>query len=259
MRFLIDDSLATSPLVEALRGEFLLLDLETEIRPELGAADVGADDAALLPAGEYGGLASTHAIEPELAVVFDRLGPVALRTPIRPDGVEQTPIRLIDASSSAELLARATLDQFFGITPSGFFREDAPDSEAVVVEGVQALTPPEAGFSEDLAKAWYVLTSESYVSHILVTPIAIDDASRAQLLQAAVSLREAAFEHRRAIRTRIVESTGLDREPLIVLFEATRWSLDAADRRALLLLLQLGNRRGEVGPYVSSLRFAGEN
>jgi hypothetical protein len=258
MRFLIDDSLATSPLVEALRGDFLSLTIETDTRPGLTADGIAADEAALLPAGEYGRLASTHAIEPELAVVFDRLGPVALRTPIRPDGVEQTPIRLIDTSSSAELLARATLDPFFGITPSGFFREEAPDAEAVVVEGAQALTPPEAGFSEDLAKAWYVLTSESYVSHILVTPIGLDDATRSDFVREAVSLREAAVEHRRAIRTRVVESTGLDRELLIALYDATRWSLDTPDRRALLLLLQLGNRRGEVGTYVSSLRFAGE-
>jgi hypothetical protein len=258
MRLLIDDSLATSPLVEALRGEFATLDLEPEIRRGLTAADVSGEDAALLPTGEYGAIAETHAIEPGLAVVFDQRGPVALRTPIRPDGVEQTPIRLIDAGSSAELLARATLDPFFGITPAGFFRNDAPDAEAVVVEGAQALTPPEAGFSEDLAKAWYVLTSEPYVSHILVTPLTIEAAARDRFVQAATALREAAIEHRRAIRTRIVTSTGLDRDALITLFEATRWSLGTPDRRALLLLLQLGNRRGEVGPYVSSLRFAGE-
>lgn len=258
MRLLIDDSLATSPLVEALRGEFVSLDIDTEIHFALTGAGVEAGDAALIPAGEYGALIETHAIEPDLAVVFDRIGPVALRTPVRPDGVEQTPIRLVDASSSAELLARATLDPFFGITPSGFFRDEAPDAEAVVIEGIGALAPPESGFSEDLAKAWYVLTSEPYVSHLLVSPIALDDAARSSLLAAAAALREAAIEHRRAVRTRIVAATGLDRDALIALFNATRWSLDSSDRRALLMLLQLGNRRGEVGPYVSSLRFAGE-
>ncbi|MGH2548765.1 MAG: hypothetical protein ACRDHN_05215 [Thermomicrobiales bacterium] len=258
MRILIDDSLASAPLVEAIRGGFAALDIETVLQPALIASGVSASDAALLPSGEYGALIETHAIETALAIVFDKLGPVALRTPVRPDAVEQTPIKLVDASSSAELLARATLDPFFGITPAGFLREDAPDAQAVVAEGVQAVTPPEAGFSEDLAKAWYVLTSEPYVSHILVSPISIDADSRAQLLAAVASLVETAVEQRRAVRNRIVEATGADREALTTLFKATRWSLEESDRRALLMLLQLGNRRGEVGPYVSGLKFAGE-
>jgi hypothetical protein len=226
--------------------------------PGLRADQVGAGDAALIPSGEYGTLAATHAIETGLAIVFEKLGPVALRTAVRPDGVEQTPIRLIDASSSAELLARATLDPFFGITPAGFFRKEVADAEVVVVEGALALTPPEAGFSENLAKAWYVLTSEAYVSHVLLSPVELASEARTTLLADAGRLAEAAVEHRRAVRTRIVESTGLDRDALTTLHQATRWSFAEGDRRALLMLLQLGNRLGEVGPYVKELRFAGE-
>lgn len=258
MRILIDDSLASAPLVEAIRGGLAAFDIETLLQPNLTAEGVGETDAALIPAGEYGALIESHAIESALAIVFDKLGPVALRTPVRPDSVEQTPIKLIDASSSAELLARATLGPFFGITPAGFYRDDAPDAQAVVAEGLHAITPPEAGFSEDLAKAWYVLTSEPYVSHIFVSPISFDAEARAQLIASVEALAAVAVEQRRAIRNRIVEVTGVDRELLTTLFKATRWSLEASDRRALLMLLQLGNRRSEVGPYVSSLRFAGE-
>jgi hypothetical protein len=259
MRLLIDDSLASAPLIEAIRGEFAKPDIETVLQPGLTAEGVGENDAALIPSGEYGALLESHAIETALAIVFDKLGPVALRTPVRPDSVEQTPIKLIDASSSAELLARATLDPFFGITPAGYLRDDAPDAQAVVAEGVQAITPPEAGFSEDLTKAWYVLTSEPYVSHILVSPISLDAEARAQLIASVEALVAVAVEQRRAVRNRIVEATGVDdRELLTTLFKATRWSLEASDRRALLMLLQLGNRRGEVGPYVSALKFAGE-
>ena len=167
-------------------------------------------------------------------------------------------MRLIDASSSAELLARATLDPFFGITPAGYFREEVADAEVVVVEGALALTPPEAGFSEDLAKAWYVLTSEAYVSHVLLSPVDLSAEAHATLRADAARLAEAAVEHRRAVRTRIVEVTGLERDGLTALHQATRWSLADSDRRALLMLLQLGNRLGEVGPYVKELRFAGE-
>lgn len=258
MRLLIDDSLVTAPITEALRAGLVEIASEMVIVPGLRSDQVGADDAALLPSGDYGVLSQSHAIETALAIVFERIGPVALRTPVRPDGVEQTPVRLLDAGSSAELLARATLDPFFGITPAGFFREDVDDAQAVVVEGALALTPPESGFSEDLAKAWYVLTSEPYVSHLLLSPLTIEPDDRAGLIADATRLAEAAVEHRRATRTRIVAATGLDRDALTALHQATRWSLTHGDRRALLMLLQLGNRLGEVGPYVKELQFGGE-
>lgn len=258
MRFLIDDSLASAPITEAIRAGLVETGHSSTLVTGLRADQVGADDAALIPGGEYGALTETHAISPALAIVFDRLGPVALRTAVRPDGVEQTPIRLIDAGSSAELLARATLDPFFGITPAGFFREDVADAQVVVVEGALALTPPESGFSEDLAKAWYVLTSEAYVSHVLVLPLELSGDTLVTAVADAALLASAAVEHRRATRTRIVEATGLDRDALTTLHQATRWSLSQEDRRALLMLLQLGNRLGEVGPYVKELRFVGE-
>ena len=153
---------------------------------------------------------------------------------------------------------RTHLDGVRRLFLSRFSRDELPDAQAVIVEGELALTPPEAGFSEDLARAWYILTAEAYVSHIMVVPAAAGPDDLATTTQAARALREAAEANRRAIRTRIVEATGLDRERLTTLYQATRWSLDAADRRALLLLLQLGNKLGEVGPYVSGLAFAGE-
>ncbi len=258
MQIVLDGSFATLPLVEAVRGEFVADADRFSVREGLRAGDFGPEEAALIPAGEYGVLQETHQILPALAVVYDRVGPVMLRTPVRPDEVERTPVRLIDTTSSGELLTRATLDPFFGITPAGFEREDVPDAQAVIVEGPLALTPPEAGFSEDLARAWYILTAETYVSHILLVPKSIDADGRSSMETRAQALREAAEANRRAIRTRIVEATQLDRERLTTLYQATRWSLDTTDRRALLLILQLGNKLGEVGPYVSQLSFASE-
>jgi predicted solute-binding protein len=258
MQIVLETSFATLPLTEAVRGGFAGDVDRFSLRDGLRAGDVGPEDAALVAAGEYGGLQESHRILPSLAVVYDRVGPVMLRTPVRPDEVERTPIRLMETTSSGELLARATLDPFFGITPAGFEREDVPDAQAVIVEGPLALTPPELGFSEDLARAWYILTAESYVSHIVVVPNAIGPDDLAAIDSAVQALREAAEANRRAIRTRIVEATQLDRERLTTLYQATRWQLDAGDRRALLLLLQLGNKLSEVGPYVSQLSFTGE-
>jgi hypothetical protein len=258
MRLLLDESLATLPVTETVRGELAVPGLPVEILAGLKAADVGPDDAALINAGEYGALQETHQLLADLAVVFDKEGPVVMRTPVRPDEIERTPIRLIDAGSSAELLARATMNSFFGIMPEGFLRDDAPDSQAVVVEGAMALTPPEAGFNEDLTRAWFILTSEAYVSHLLVIPNEASEQERTALVKTANTLKTAIAEHRRDVRTRIVQSTGLDRDRLTTLFQATRWSLESEDRRALLLLLQLGNKSRQAGPYVSNLQFAGE-
>lgn len=258
MRLLLDESLATMPVTEGVRGGLIAPGVEVEIRPGMKAADVGPDDAALIAAGEYGAVQATHTLLPHLAVVFDKSGPVVMRTPVRPDEIEQSPIRLVDAGSSAELLARATMNSFFGILPEGYFREGAADAQVVVVEGVLALTPPEAGFNEDLARAWFILTSEAYVSHILVMPADATETQRDHLATAACAISAATVEQRREIRKRVAEATGLDRDLLTTLFQATRWSLSADDRRALLMLLQLGNRSGEVGPYVPALQFAGE-
>lgn len=258
MQIVLDASFATQPLTEAVRGGFVEGADRFILRDGLRAGDVGAEEAALVPAGEYGALQETHQILPVLAVIFEREGPVVLRTPVRPDEIERTPVRLIDTSSSGELLARATLDPFFGITPAGYERDDAPDAQAVIVEGALALAPPEMGFNEDLVRAWYILTAEAYVSHILLVPTGISADDLAFVTEAAEALRTAADTSRRGIRTRIVTATGLDRERLTTLYQTTRWQLGPEDRRALLLLLQLGNKLGEVGPYVSQLAFAGE-
>lgn len=258
MRLLLDESLATMPITEGVRGGLIAPAAEIEICPGLTAAAVGPDDAALIAAGDYGKVQDTHRLLPQLAVVFEKAGPVMMRTPVRPDEIEQSPIRLIDAGSSAELLARATINSFFGIVPEGFLREGESNAQVAVVEGVLALTPPEAGFNEDLARAWFILTSEPYVSHLLVIPAGAPEAERDQLETAARAISTATVELRREIRKRVADATGLDRDLLTPLFQATRWALTEHDRRALLMLLQLGNRSGEAGPYVSALQFAGE-
>lgn len=252
MALLLDDVFATAPLAEAVRANLIQGGFTFSLVEGLAADAVGPDDSALISAGELGHLQETHVVSPLLAVVFDRTAPAALRTPVRPDEVERTPIQLIDLPSSAELLARATLDPFFGITPAGFFREPVEDAQAVVVGGAMAMHPAEAGFDENLGKAWYILTEAPFVSHVLVVPK--ETSGESDL--AAAALRTQAETSRRAIRGRIADRTGLDKEFLVTLYEQTRFSLEKSDRRALLMLLQLGNRLGEVGPYVSEIAFA---
>lgn len=255
MALLLDDSFATLPVAEAVRANLIQGGFEFTLVENLEGHNVGPEDSALIPSGEFGHLHETHNVAPGLAIVFDRTAPFALRSPVRPDGIERTPIQLIDVSSSGELLARATLDPFFGITPAGFYREPVDDAEAVVLGAPLALQAPEAGFSEDLGKAWYILTEAPFVSHIVVVPK--ESAGESDL--AFEALKSQSETSRRAIRGRIAESTGIDKETLLALYQQTRFALDETDRRALLLLLQLGNRLAEVGPYVSSIEFAGES
>lgn len=255
MRFLLDISFATLPLSEAVAAGLVSKNAELTPIEALRAGDVGADDAALIASGEYGAVQETHRISPALAVIFDRTGPVRLRTPVRPDEIERTPVQLIDTTSSGELLARATLDPFFGITPAGYSREPIADAQAAIVEGVAAMMPPEAGFDEDLVRAWYILTAEAYVSHVLVVPAGISHDDLAAITLRADTLRSAAETGRRAVRNRIATATGVDRERLLDLYQATRWTLEEPDRRALLLMLQLGNKLGDAGPYVPEAKW----
>ncbi len=254
MALLIDDTFATAPLADAIRAGLIQGGFDFTLHEDLSAVDIGPSDGALISSGEVGHLLETHRVSPRLAVVFDRTAPAALRTPVRPDEIERTPIRLVDISSSSELLARATLDPFFGITPAGFSRAPIDDAEAVVIGGAAAMLPAEAGFHEDLGKAWYILTEAPFVSHVFIVP----SVAGGEFDLAVDALRTQAETSRRAIRGRIADRTGLEKETLVALYGQTRFELDAPDRRALLLLLQLGNRLEEVGPYVTDLSFTDE-
>ena len=257
-RLLIHDTLATAPFAYpltagwALPGEGVI----AEVRPELGGADLAADDAALLPAAEAALCQETHLVVPDVAIVADGTGAIALRTPVRPDEVERGPVRLLDVSGTAELLARATLRPFYGIEPTGWVGGEADPAAAqvVVVEGAAALHPPEAGFAEDLCRAWFILTGTPAVTHVLLAPMAADRAALGPVLATLSTLRQAADARRREWRQELATRHDLPRDRLNAFFAAQRLALAAADRRALLLLLQRGGR-GSAYPSPAALRF----
>ena len=122
----------------------------------------------------------------------------------------------------------------------------ASNSEYTVMRAA-GFSPANAGWI--LVKIGFAFVALTFVLGEWAAPLAEE---------AAQTLREMAEHQRRAIRGRIVEATGLDREALQELATATRWTLGPKDRRALLLLLQLGNASRDVGPYVSAVEYAGE-
>ena len=260
MRLLIDDSFATktyttpitSGWVPAQRG------LDALLVERLTADEINSDDAALIPSSELRTLHTTHDVIPDVAVVADGVGAIAMRTPVRPDEIEATPVRLLNAGGTAELLARATLQPFYGITPTDWIREvDAPDAaraEVVIVAGSEALREPEGGFSEDLARAWFILTAQPVVSHVLVIPRELPAEDARRIVRFLAETRSVGLERRRAWRPQLADRDGVVRDRASALWAAQRLTLDAEDHRALLDLLAQGSR-GMSGFSPSNVRF----
>lgn len=251
MTLLLDDSLLTALYRVPLTEGWVDSPLPVTVKAGLAAADVGPHDVALLPSAEVTLLAETHVVLPEVAVVVEGPGPWAMRTPVRPDAVEDSLIRLMDVSGTGELLIRALLKPFYGIVASSarFLTDDndpeVAKAQVVVIEGVEALAEPEMGFQSDLAQAWFILTGAWSVGHVLVAGIealAHGDADRAvATLQAALAT---GIERRRDIRTGIVAAApdpdAVDRERLADLTNSLSFRLDGDDRRSLQNLIARG-------------------
>ena len=179
MRLLIDDTFATATYTVPITSGWVSPPdgITVEIAHRLTDGFRIGGGIVLAPASEILHLQQTHEVAGDVAVIADGNGAIAMRTPVRPDEVEATPVRLLDTSGVAELLARATLRPFYGIEPASWVRDDdAPEAaraEVVIVEGAEALREPEAGFSEDLSRAWFILTAQPVVSHVLLVPRAL--------------------------------------------------------------------------------------
>jgi hypothetical protein len=259
MRLLLHDTLATLPFTLAFAEGWVAPPdgLSVELRPELPGGALGPDVAALLPTPEAALLVGSHAVVPTVACLTDSNGAVSLRTPVRPDEVERTPVRLAGVSSAAELLARGTLRAFYGIEPAHWDRGEGAEAQAVVLEGAEALRPAEAGFAEDLSRAWFILTGLPFVSHLLVVPDG-DGAGTADVGPVVTLLgaaRAAAHERRRTWRQPWVERQGIPRERFDEVLNGQRHALDPDDRRALTALLSHGGR-GTPYPTSPAWRFA---
>ena len=253
MTLLIDDALLTAPFRVPLTEGWLesSASLPMVVQAGLTAANVGTGDVALLPSSEATVLAETHVVLPEIAVVVKGPSPWAMRTPVRPDAVDESLIRLLDVSGTGEMLMRALLKPFYGIVASSarFLTDDndpeVANAQVVVIEGAEALVEPEMGFQSDLAQAWFILTGAWPVGYVLVSGVealANGDADRAvAVLEAALAV---GTERRRDVRASIVatapEPDAIDRERLAELTNSLSFQLGADDRRSLQNLIARG-------------------
>jgi predicted solute-binding protein len=247
VRLLIDETFATGTYTVSIASGWVAPPdgVTAEIAPGVSASDVGTHDAALIPISEIPALRETHEIVPAIAVVADATCAIAMRTPVRPDEIDATPIRLLDAGGTAEMLARATLRPFYGIEPTGWVRDaadpDAARAEVVIVEGAEALREPEGGFSEDLCRAWFILTAQPVVTHVLMTPRDADPAQRQAVLDLLDRAREEGVARRREWRPGYAEREGIVSSGAGAFWSAQRLALEDADRQALLTLLREGS------------------
>jgi predicted solute-binding protein len=254
LTLLLHDSLITASLVHPFHVGWVESGLPWDARSSLSAADVDEQTFALLPSPEIALLHETHVVVPNIAVVAEDHGPIAMRVPVRPDEIVRAGVRLYETSATAELVARATLEAFYGITPSSWSRDDSTEAEVVIVEGAAALRESEGGFSEDLVRAWFILTGQPVVTHVLVAPMSADLASVQAVMGAAQRI---GHERRRDVRKSTAERFEVDRERLTESVTGWRFSLQESDRRALLTLLQRGNK-GSSFPYTWEIAFAAE-
>ncbi|MDQ3780093.1 MAG: hypothetical protein M3354_06070, partial [Chloroflexota bacterium] len=200
----------------------------------------------------------SHQVAPECAVITGSLGAIALRSPVRADEVPRGPVRLLAISGTAELLARATLRSFYGIEPTAWLRADddpaTAHAQAVVVEGAEALRPVEGGYSEDLCRAWFILTGLPLVTHLLAVPAGADDASLAAVLATLAALRQAGLDRRREWRPILAEREGIPIDRLHTLFAEQRLDFEPDLPSAVQHLLRRGGA-GSIYANATPIRF----
>lgn len=258
MTILIDDTLATAQIAAPFSEGWVDSAGEVIVRPGLRASDFGPGDVGLLAVPEATLLTESHVIAPEVAIVFDGIGPIAMRTPIRPDGVEETIVRLLDAGPTAEVLMRALLRPYFGITATRFASSDddprASEAQVVVVDGAMGLEQPDSGFQDDLTRAWFVLTGQALVSHVTVVGVealARGDEREIGELRSAAAL---GVERRRDVRGIVAKRWNVDRDALAEFTNRIRFAMTAEDHQSLQSLIARGTWNSRFGRAIPAFR-----
>ncbi len=260
MRLLIEDTFATGTYSVPITSGWVSPPegITVEIARRLTPESASEESIFLAPASEILRLQQTHDVAAGVAVIADGNGAIAMRTPVRPDEVEATPVRLLDTSGVAELLARATLNPFYGIEPTSWVRDgdsaEAARAEAVIVEGAEALREPEAGFSEDLSRAWFILTAQPVVSHVLLVPRTLPPNLLGEALTFLDAARTGGLTQRPEWRPQLADREGVGRDRASAFWAAQRLKLELADQRALLDLLGKGSR-GTSSPSPANVTF----
>jgi predicted solute-binding protein len=237
---IIDDSLVTAVFAEPLRLNWIATDIDVTLMQAPSADGVPVDAFGLVASPECTLLTDTHAIVPDVAVVAVETGAIAMRSPVRADAISDARVLLYETSATAEVLARALMWPYFGIAVREWTREPAGDVTVTIVDGAPALQPPEVGYSENLVRSWFVVTGMPVVSHVLLAPREAAPEEVAGVVGLLTACRQQAHERRRELRQLMDEKYGIERERLVDVLTRQRYSLDDADREALVSLIVKG-------------------
>lgn len=258
MTLRIEKSLITAPIWIPIEQGWVETDIEVDIREGITRDDIGPDDVALVPAPVTPGLVTSHFIDPSVAIVVEKVSPIVMRTPVRPDGVEETPIRMLETGPTADVLLRALLRQYFGITASTFVTDDddpaGAEAQVVVVDGILGLMEPEAGFQEDLAKAWFVLTGAAVVHAVTVVGVEAEVRGAQAELDLLRKAAATGVERRRELRGIIVGDEEIDRDRLVAITNGMRFEMTADDRQSLRNLMARGTWGTTYGRQLPAFR-----
>lgn len=220
----------------------------------VGVANLDGADISDEPVGfaivETARLASlpAHTIHPDVGVVVRDRGVVALQSAVRADELDTPTVWVRTTGPTAELLARATLGQYFGFRPRAWVDTADAGAEAVVCDEDAAIAPLESGHREDLARAWFVLTGLPFVSHVLAIP---QDAEAAEVERVAEWVGGGAGlsgDQRRAVREAIAAETGATLDDLATLMTGIRWQLGTDERRSISEFFARAGVAGQIGP-----------
>jgi hypothetical protein len=208
----------------------------------------GRDGFVVVETARIGSLPE-HAIHPDVGIVVRDRGVVTLQSAVRPDELDRPAIWLRVSGPTPELLARATVGQYFGFRVREWIGEDrASEAEVVVVDEAAALAPPEAGFREDLTRAWFVLTGLPFVTHLLAVPNDAEPEQVAAVVEWMARGGGVDREQRRAVHEEIAEATGATLEDIISLLAGIRWRLTLDDRRSVTELFARSGVADQIGP-----------
>lgn len=241
MTVFIDDVLATAFLTTPVREGWIDDASSIQVKAGLSAADVSDGDVALIPVPEATLLTGTHVIDRSVAIVHDGQGMFTMRTPVRPDEIEEADVYLPGVGTPGELLIRSLLKPYFGITANRFLREQSPsDARVVVSEGAEALRHIDGGSREDLVRSWFIMMGKAFVSHVMVVGVralARDADQQVGWLQSAL---ERGRDQRRDVRRLIREATGIDQDTLAAVTGTMRFALEPDDQEPVRLLIERG-------------------
>lgn len=217
------------------------------------------DACALINAIDATRLLDSCSVITDVALVSTHHGAVNMRTTQRPDEVENAVVQLSDVSSTAEALARATIYHFYGIDVMDWNRSNQ-EADVRVLEGSESLRSDEDGFSEDLVRAWFILTSMAVPSHILVAPRDLLDRDQEGVREMVSLLRrsvDVSNERRRELRRNLSEDLGIDRDLLTEFLNDQKPRLTRSARKGWLDLTNRVARAMDlpVGPSPDVVTF----